>query len=95
VEDEDEWDDGSYAPILLRIAWHSSGSYDKNVGDGGSCGSTMRFETEVNHDGNAGIQYAREFLESVRLQFPWISYGDLYTLAGICAVQEMGDPTVR
>jgi cytochrome c peroxidase len=95
VEDEDEWDDGSYAPILLRIAWHSSGSYDKNAGDGGSCGGTMRFETEVNHDGNAGLKHAREFLESVRFQFPWISHGDLYTLAGVCAVQEMGGPTVR
>jgi cytochrome c peroxidase len=95
LEDEDEYEDGSYAPILLRIAWHSSGSYDKNVGDGGSSGGTMRFETEVNHDGNAGIQLAREFLESVRLQFPWISHGDLYTLAGVCAVQEMSGPTVR
>ncbi|KAJ6096245.1 Ccp1p [Penicillium sp. IBT 16267x] len=95
LEDEDEYDDGSYAPILLRIAWHSSGSYDNNVRDGGSSGGTMRFETEVNHNGNAGLQHAREFLESVQLQFPWISHGDLYTLAGVCAVQEMSGPTVR
>lgn len=38
---------------------------------------------------NAGLHIAREKLEKVKNQFPGISYGDLWTLAGVVAVQEM------
>lgn len=43
----------------------------------------MRFEPESKHGANAGLQVAREKLEKVKKQFPWISYGDLWTLAGV------------
>lgn len=33
---------------------------------------------------------ARDFLEPVKKQFLWISYADLYTLAGVTAIEEMG-----
>ena len=33
---------GSYGPILVRLAWHASGSYDKASNTGGSNGATMR-----------------------------------------------------
>jgi catalase (peroxidase I) len=39
--------DGSYGPVLLRLAWHSSGTYDVTTGTGGSNYATMRFEPEV------------------------------------------------
>lgn len=29
------YDDGSYGPVLLRLAWHASGTYDKETGGGG------------------------------------------------------------
>jgi cytochrome c peroxidase len=32
-----EYDDGSYGPVLLRLAWHSSGTYDKASNTGGRC----------------------------------------------------------
>lgn len=38
-----DYEDGSYGPILVRLAWHSSGTYDKNTGTGGSSGGTMRY----------------------------------------------------
>ena len=41
LESED-YDDGSYGPVLVRLAWHTSGTYDKNTGKGGSNGATMR-----------------------------------------------------
>lgn len=40
--DSEEWDDGSYGPVLVRLAWHASGTYDKKTGTGGSNGATMR-----------------------------------------------------
>lgn len=40
--DEDDYDDGSYGPVLLRLGWHASGTYDKETGTGGSNGATMR-----------------------------------------------------
>ncbi|CAN6670711.1 cytochrome c peroxidase, mitochondrial [Trichomonascus vanleenenianus] len=96
LEDEDEYEDGSYAPILLRLAWHSSGTFDKSRRDGGSGPGTMRFEKgESGYAANAGLTVAKDFLAPIQKQFPWISSGDLYTLGGVAAVQEMGGPTIR
>ncbi|KAF2863972.1 class II peroxidase, partial [Piedraia hortae CBS 480.64] len=92
--DDDQYDDGSYGPVLLRLAWHASGTYDKETGTGGSNGATMRFPPEGDHGANAGLKAARDFLEPLKKQFPWISYSDLWILAGICAVQEMGGPDI-
>ncbi|KAF9010765.1 heme peroxidase [Cyathus striatus] len=92
--DDSDYDDGSYGPVLLRLAWHSSGTYDKESNTGGSNYATMRFEPEALHGANAGLRVAREFLEKVKQEFPWISYGDLWTLAGVAAVQEMGGPHI-
>ena len=44
--DEDEYDDGSYGPVVLRLGWHASGTYDAETGTGGSNGATMRFAPE-------------------------------------------------
>ncbi|RJE18072.1 cytochrome c peroxidase [Aspergillus sclerotialis] len=92
--DNSEYDDGSYGPVLVRLAWHASGTYDKESGTGGSNGATMRFDPEASHGANAGLKVARDFLEPVKAKFPWISYSDLWTLAGACAIQELGGPTI-
>lgn len=94
LEENSEYDDGSYGPVLIRLAWHASGTYCKTNKDGGSAKATMRFEPESKHGANAGLHIAREKLEKIKKQFPWISYGDLWTLGGVVAVQEMGGPTV-
>ncbi|KAF8971247.1 heme peroxidase [Flammula alnicola] len=94
IDDAGEYDDGSYGPVLLRLAWHSSGTYDKDSKTGGSNYATMRFEPESQHGANAGLNVARDLLEPVKQQFPWISYGDLWTLAGVAAVQEMAGPKI-
>ncbi|KAI0721159.1 heme peroxidase [Fomitopsis betulina] len=88
------YDDGSYGPVLVRLAWHSSGTYDKESGTGGSNYATMRFEPEAKHGANAGLAVARELMEGIKKEFPWISYGDLWTLGGVCAIQEMGGPKI-
>jgi len=88
------YDDGSYGPVLLRLAWHASGTYDKETGTGGSNYATMRFEPEAMHAANNGLDVARVLMEKVKVEFPWITYGDLWTLAGVAAVQEMAGPKI-
>ncbi|CCG82859.1 Cytochrome c peroxidase,mitochondrial [Taphrina deformans PYCC 5710] len=87
--DSDDYDDGSFGPVLVRLAWHCSGTFDAATGTGGSNGATMRFAPEGDHGANAGLHVARERLEAVRNKHPWISFSDLWTLAGVAAIQEM------
>jgi Peroxidase len=47
----------------------------------------MRFEPEALHGANAGLNIARQLMEKVKQEFPWITYGDLWTLAGVAAIQ--------
>lgn len=92
--EKDDYDDGSYGPVLVRLAWHASGTYDIETKTGGSNGATMRFAPEADHGANAGLKAARDFLEPVKEKFPWITYSDLWTLAGACSIQELGGPTI-
>lgn len=81
-------------PTLVRLAWHSAGTYDKETDTGGSNGATMRFQPEADHGANAGLHLARGALEPVKAKHLGMSHADLYTLAGVVAVEEMGGPEV-
>lgn len=94
LEKDVEYDDGSFGPVLVRLAWHASGTYSKDENTGGSNGATMRFAPEADHGANAGLIHARNFMEDIKKKFPWITYSDLWTLGGVCAVQEMGGPKI-
>ena len=85
---------GAIAPMLLRLAWHCSGTWCKTAKNGGSEGSTMRFKPECDHGGNAGLGIARDLLEPIKKKHPNITYADLYILAGCVAVEEMGGPKI-
>jgi cytochrome c peroxidase len=67
--EKDEYDDGSYGPVLVRLAWHASGTYDAATGTGGSNGATMRFAPEGDHGANAGLRNARDFLQPVKGEY--------------------------
>jgi Peroxidase len=72
-------------PTLVRLAWHSSGTYDKVSKTGGSGGGTIRFKSELAHGGNAGLaSTAVKWLEPIHAKYAkaGLSYADLYTLAG-------------
>lgn len=81
-------------PILVRLAWHAAGTYDKETDTGGSDGAGMRYEAEGGDPANAGLQHARVFLEPIKAEHPWITYADLWTLAGVVAIEAMGGPKV-
>jgi cytochrome c peroxidase len=83
---------GDIGPMLVRLAWHCGGTYDKTTQTGGSDGATMRFKPESDHGGNAGLQHARALLEPLKKEFPEVSYADLYIFSGVVAIEEMGGP---
>lgn len=73
---QEPYDDGSIGPVLVRLAWHASGTYCKETDTGGSNGAGMRYEAEGGDPANAGLQHARVFLEPIKEKHPWITYAD-------------------
>jgi len=95
VQENDDFDNGAgMYGILCRLAWHTSGTFDKKAGTGGSFNGTMIYGPEQTDPENAGLATARDFLVEFKETFPWISRGDLWTLGGVVAVQESGGPKI-
>eukprot|EP01116_Phalansterium_solitarium_P020990 TRINITY_DN637_c0_g1_i1.p1 TRINITY_DN637_c0_g1~~TRINITY_DN637_c0_g1_i1.p1 ORF type:complete len:353 (-),score=42.28 TRINITY_DN637_c0_g1_i1:132-1190(-) len=89
-----KWDDGSWGPVLVRLGWHAAGTYEHKTLSGGSDGGLIRLDPQASWGANKGLEHARAFLEPIKKQFPDISYADLYSLASVVAIKEMGGPEV-
>jgi catalase (peroxidase I) len=75
--------DPKRGPTFVRLAWHSSGTYDRTSKTGGSGGGTIRFKDESDHAANAGLaSTAIEWMEPIYKKYDGLSYADLYTLGG-------------
>ncbi|GFZ20539.1 ascorbate peroxidase 1 [Actinidia rufa] len=85
--------DKNCAPLMLRLAWHSAGTYDVTTKTGGPFG-TMRYKAELGHAANNGLEIAVRLLEPIKEQFPILSFGDFYQLAGVVAVEITGGPDI-
>lgn len=77
-------------PILIRLAWHDAGTFDKNIGtwpeQGGANGS-IRFPQELAHGANAGLSKAVGYLKPIKQRFPSVSWADLIQLGSKVAVE--------
>merc|ERR1712137_1316529 len=78
-------------PIMVRLAWHASGTFDKKDNSGGSDGATMRFQPEAEDPANAGLSIPRDILQLIKHKYPQLSYADLWTLAGCAAIGRLPD----
>ena len=78
----------------MRVAWHSSGTFDKSDGSGGANGATMRFEPEASDGANAGLHIVHDLLHPVKSKFPTVSFSDIWAAAGCVAVESLGGPEV-
>ncbi|KAF0852534.1 mitochondrial cytochrome c peroxidase (Ccp1) [Andalucia godoyi] len=87
-------EDINIAPTLLRLAWHASGTFSRSHNNGGSSGGRIRHSPERQWGANVGLSPVMDALEKIKAANPWISYSDLYTLAGVVAIAEMGGPKV-
>lgn len=92
---EKRGDGTSLAGTFIRLAWHASGTYKASDNSGGSNGARQRFAPESKYGNNAGLDVARAALEPVKSKFPDLSYADLYTFAGVVAVEESGGPKIE
>mmetsp|Transcript_11855 Transcript_11855/g.21438 ORF Transcript_11855/g.21438 Transcript_11855/m.21438 type:complete len:300 (-) Transcript_11855:56-955(-) len=80
-------------PLMVRLAWHDAGTYDKETKTGGA-NASIRFDPEITHGANAGLKIAIDLLEPIKQAVPEISYADLYQLASIHGIEFAGGPKI-
>eukprot|EP01059_Diplonema_ambulator_P020352 TRINITY_DN3410_c0_g1_i1.p1 TRINITY_DN3410_c0_g1~~TRINITY_DN3410_c0_g1_i1.p1 ORF type:complete len:321 (+),score=66.51 TRINITY_DN3410_c0_g1_i1:52-963(+) len=88
IEDRPE-----YGPEFVRLAWHSSGTYNKSSADGGNHG-TMDMKPECDDGANAGLGVPRSALAPIKAAHPEITKADLWVLASLIAIDNMGGPKI-
>merc|ERR1712137_1024444 len=85
-------------PILIRLAWHDSGTFDQRIGEFGKAGGaigTIIFDPEMSFGANNGLPKARKYLETFKAKYPSVSWADLIQMASAASIEQMGGPKIQ